>query len=68
LSFDSGVGQTNLKKENVLNCPLFIPSSIIEQTKIANFLSSLDEKINQCSSQIEKTVQRKKWLLQKMFV
>lgn len=39
-----------------------------EQTKIANFLSSIDEKINLCTIQIEKTEQYKKGLLQKMFV
>ncbi len=39
-----------------------------EQNKIANFLSSLDKKINQCQQQIEQTTQWKKGLLQKMFV
>lgn len=42
--------------------------SIAEQTLIANFLSSIDEKINQTQSQIEKTEVWKKGLLQKMFV
>ncbi|ESU23794.1 hypothetical protein FEDK69T_12040 [Flavobacterium enshiense DK69] len=39
-----------------------------EQTKIANFLSSIDDKINHCQSQIEKTEIWKKGLLQQMFV
>lgn len=38
-----------------------------EQTTIANFLSTLDEKINQTQRQIEKTEMWKKGLLQKMF-
>ena len=39
-----------------------------EQTKIANFLSAIDDKISQCSVQINKTEQWKKGLLQQMFV
>lgn len=38
-----------------------------EQTAIANFLSALDEKINQTQTQIQKTEVWKKGLLQKMF-
>jgi type I restriction enzyme S subunit len=41
---------------------------IEEQTKIANFLSAIDDKINHCQSQIEKTEVWKKGLLQGMFV
>jgi len=40
---------------------------IEEQTKIANFLSAIDEKISLCGQQIEKTEQWKKGLLQQMF-
>lgn len=39
-----------------------------EQTKIANFLSALDEKIHHVQGQIEKMELWKKGLLQKMFV
>ncbi|WP_188050347.1 restriction endonuclease subunit S [Flavobacterium sp. GP15] len=42
--------------------------SIEEQTKIANFLSAIDEKINHCQGQIEKTQVWKKGLLQQLFV
>ena len=68
LSFDSGVGQTNLKKNEVLNCPLFIPTSLKEQQKIANYLSAIDTKIETVNQQIEKTQAFKKGLLQQMFV
>jgi len=46
----------------------FILPYVAEQTKIANFLSAIDEKINCCTDQISKTEQYKKGLLQKMFV
>lgn len=39
-----------------------------EQTKIAKFISTLDEKINQCQAQIAKTEVWKKGLLQQLFV
>ena len=68
LAFDSGVGQTNLRKDEVLDCPLYIPKDINEQTKIANFLSAIDEKIELVSNQIQDTQEYKKGLLQQMFV
>lgn len=41
---------------------------MLEQTKIANFLSAIDKKIDQCKKQIYKTDQYKKGLLQQLFV
>lgn len=41
---------------------------LTEQTKIANFLSAIDDKIVHCNSQIEKMEAWKRGLLQKMFV
>ena len=42
--------------------------SFQEQTKIANFLSAIDDKINHCQEQIVNTEVWKKGLLQQMFV
>ena len=46
---------------------IFIPT-LPEQTKIANFISAIDDKINHCVVQIEKMEGWKKGLLQQMFV
>ena len=47
---------------------LKFPSSVEEQTKIANFLSSIDNKIEQVGKQLDESKQFKKALLQQMFV
>lgn len=67
LSFDSGVGQTNLKKEDVLNCPIHIPLNISEQTKIATFLTAVDERLNQLKQKKTILEQYKKGVMQKIF-
>ena len=53
--------------ENFSRIEIFLPS-IPEQTKIANFLSAIDDKIRHCGVQIEKMEGWKKGLLQQMFV
>jgi type I restriction enzyme S subunit len=42
--------------------------SLEEQTKIANFLSSIDSRIEQVVKQLDESKQFKKALLQQMFV
>ena len=68
LSFDNGVGQTNLRKDDVLNCPIIYPLSLDEQTKISNFLTSIDEKITEAQTYLDTVKQYKQGLLQQMFV
>ena len=67
LSFDDGVKQTNLKKDEVLSCPLIIPKSIEEQQKIAECLSSIDSYISSINEKVEQLKAHKKSLLQKLF-
>jgi len=53
--------------KDLLKIKLSLPS-LKEQTKIANFLTSLDTKISQTGQQLEATKQFKKALLQQMFM
>ena len=63
----SYVGNPKLMNNVMGNISICIPSSIIEQQKIATFLSAIDEKISHSSTQIEKMETWKKGLLQQMF-
>ena len=64
----SYVGNPKLMNNVMSEIPITIPSNISEQTKIANFLSTIDQKIDVVSQQIEQAKQWKKGLLQQMFV
>ena len=59
--------QPNISSSDIERISLSYPSSN-EQSKIATFLSTLDEKINQVAEQIAQTATWKKGLLQKMFI
>lgn len=67
LSFDDGVKQTNLKKNDVLSCSMVIPKEPDEQEKIADFLSGIDELISSQKEKIEKLKQHKIALMQGLF-
>lgn len=64
----SYVGNPKLMNNTMGSIKINIPSSIEEQIKIANFLSSIDTKIKQVKNQLEQTKAFKKALLQQMFV
>ncbi len=67
LSFDDGVKQTNLKKNDVLSCSIVIPKEPDEQEKIADFLSGIDDLISTQTDRIEALKQHKKALMQGLF-
>lgn len=67
LMYNEGTTLPSLSKRTIENIKINLPS-LEEQTKIANFLSSLDTKISQNKKALEKTQKLKKALLQKMFV
>ena len=68
LNLSSGSGRVRISKNNLFNRFSFELPSIEEQTKIANFLSSIDNKIEQVGKQLDESKQFKKALLQQMFV
>jgi len=67
LAFDDGVKQTNLKKDDVLNCPILLPKGRKEQQKIADCLSSLDELITAHAQKLDTLKAHKKGLMQQLF-
>jgi len=67
LEFDSGVGQTNLRKDEVLDCPLRCPETLPEQRKIADFLTSVDDRIGQLIQKKALLEEYKKGVMQQLF-
>lgn len=67
LKYDSGVGQTNLKKSEIIGIKIYWPNKR-EQDKIGDFFINLDSIIEKQSTKVELLKERKKGLLQKMFV
>ena len=64
LGFDSGTGQTNLKRNDVLNCPIPLPPTLEEQTRIAQILSDMDSEIEALEKKLAKYKQIKQGLMQ----
>ncbi|QIC74677.1 restriction endonuclease subunit S [Acinetobacter indicus] len=64
----SYVGNPKLMNNVMSEIPITIPINLEEQTKIANFLSAIDQKIEVVAEQIEQAKIWKKGLLQQMFV
>jgi type I restriction enzyme S subunit len=66
-SYAQGITIVHLYYSHIKDMIIDYPN-IKEQTKIANFLSSIDEKIKLVNTQIQDTQEYKKGLLQQMFV
>lgn len=65
IKFDDGVGQTNLRKGEILECPILVPP-LSEQQKIVEILSIVDEQIENTDQLISKTKELKKGLMQQL--
>lgn len=66
LAFDDGAKQTNLRKEEVLSCPLSIPNTEAEQTAIAAALSDMDALIEGVEKLLEKKHRIKQGAMQEL--
>ncbi|WP_323739670.1 restriction endonuclease subunit S [Acinetobacter oleivorans] len=67
LNLNEATGVPSLNTSSIGNIEIKVPC-LDEQTKIANFLSAIDQKIEVVVKQIEQAKQWKKGLLQQMFV
>lgn len=65
-SLSQGVAQANLNQEKLSNIEFHFPQ-LQEQTKIANFLSAVDEKLNLLKEKKETLEAYKKGIMQKIF-
>lgn len=66
LKIDNGVSQTNLRRDEILDCPLKLPA-LAEQQKISDFLTLVDTWLNNLRSQKESLEVYKKSVMQKIF-
>lgn len=67
LNLNEATGVPSLNTTSIGNIELKVPN-LKEQTKIANFLSAIDQKIEVVAQQIEQAKTWKKGLLQQMFI
>ena len=66
LAFDDGVKQTNLRKDDVLSCPLKLPPTLEEQKAIAQVLSDIDSEIATLEKRRAKTQAIKQGIMQEL--
>jgi type I restriction enzyme S subunit len=66
LQFDDGVKQTNLRKQDVLNCPLALPPTLEEQKAIATTLLDMDAEIEALEAKLAKYRQIKQGMMQEL--
>lgn len=66
IKYNTGTAQPKLNQEVCRTIPLNLPT-LPEQTKIANFLTAIDEKISQLTQKYDLLVQYKKGVMQQIF-
>ena len=66
LAFDSGTGQTNIKRQEILDCPIFFPPTKKEQTAIATAISDMDTEITELETKLSKYKMLKTGMMQQL--
>ena len=66
LSFDDGVKQTNLRKNEILSCKLFLPNDINEQQAISKIISEMDQEIEELEQKKDKYKMIKEGMMQQL--
>jgi type I restriction enzyme S subunit len=66
LAFDSGSGQTNLRKNDVLDCPVDLPPTIEGQNEIATILSDMETEITSLETKLDKYRKIKQGMMQNL--
>ncbi len=66
LKFDDGVSQTHILSNMINKCPVLIPSSRLEQSAIAETISSMDKEINVLKMKLEKNRRIKTGMMQQL--
>ncbi len=65
LQFDDGVKQTNLRRQDVLDCPVQLPS-VDEQKAISQTLTEMEDDISVLEQRFNKTKQIKQGMMQEL--
>lgn len=66
LSFDDGNGQTNLRKEDILNCPIIVPP-IELQNQFAHIIEEINKKKNELQKSLKEMQKLQESLINKYF-
>lgn len=66
LAFDSGTGQTNIRRQEILDCPVALPPTKGEQSAIATALIDMDSLLKRTGKMLEKKRNIKKGVMQEL--
>lgn len=67
LPYMQGIKVTSIGRKNIADTLIYFPSEMGEQQKIADFLSTVDEVIEQSEKEVQNLEQQKKAVMQKIF-